>query len=360
MPSPLLHEVRLENFRCFAAAALQPGPATNLIIGENASGKTSLLEALYFLGRGSSFRASRTTPLVRHGASSASVFGIAECAGGDHRIGVQAAGAGVEIRIDGQPRGSRADLAQTLAVQLLDPAAHELIQGPPEARRRFLDWGVFHVEQEFLPAWQRYRRALQQRNAALRTGQRQAATAWDEQLVQSGEVVDLSRQHFLAALEPLVQDSAGRLLGHRVSLDYWPGWARDSGFAESLARNLETDLNLGVTGSGPHRADLRITVDERKARDSVSRGQEKLLVAALTVAQGKLVAQARGDRVILLVDEPAADLDRQRLARLVSELQGCGAQLFVTGLEDGVLPFSGPAAMFHVKQGQLSPVGPAR
>lgn len=353
MPPPLLQELRLDNFRCFPTAALHPEPATNLIIGENASGKTSLLEAVYFLGRGTSFRASRTTPLVRHGAGSASVFGIADFVGNPHRVGVQATGASVEIRIDGQPRGSRADLAEVLAVQLLDPMAHELIQGAPEGRRRFLDWGVFHVEHEFLPVWQRYRRALQQRNAALRSGQRSAAMAWDEQLLQCGQQVDQARQRFLAALEPLVQESAGRLLGHRVSMDYWPGWARDGSFAESLARNLEADLNLGVTGSGPHRADLRITVDDRKARDSVSRGQEKLLVAALTVAQGKLVAAARGDRVILLVDEPAADLDRHHLARLITELEQSGAQLFITCLEEGVLPLLAPATMFHVKHGQI-------
>jgi DNA replication and repair protein RecF len=355
MPPPLLHELRLDNFRCFPTAALHPEPGTNLIIGENASGKTSLLEAIYFLGRGTSFRASRTTPLVRHGAGSASVFGLADFLGSPHRVGVQATGASVEIRIDGQPRGSRADLAEVLAVQLLDPMAHELIQGVPEGRRRFLDWGVFHVEHEFLPTWQRYRRALQQRNAALRTGQRAAALAWDEQLIQCGELVDQARQRFLAALEPRVQASADRLLGHRVSMEYWPGWAKDSSFADSLARNLDSDLNMGVTGSGPHRADLRITVDDRKARDSVSRGQEKLLVAALTVAQGQLVAAARGDRVILLVDEPAADLDRQHLAKLVTELEQSGAQLFITGLEQGVLPLSGPAAMFHVKHGQIGP-----
>lgn len=355
MPPRLLHELRLDDFRCFASAALHPDPAANLIIGGNGSGKTSLLEAIYFLGRGSSFRASRTTPLVRYGAGSASVFGLADFAGSPHRVGVQATGASVEIRIDGQPRGSRADLAEVLAVQLLDPMAHELIQGAPEGRRRFLDWGVFHVEHEFLPAWQRYRRALQQRNAALRGGQRAAALAWDEQLVQSGEKVNEARQRFLAALEPLVQESAGRLMGHRVSMEYWPGWARDGSFADSLARNLDSDLNLGVTGSGPHRADLRIAVDDRKARDSVSRGQEKLLVAALTVAQGKLVAAARGDRVILLVDEPAADLDRHHLEKLVSELEQCGAQLFITCLEQGVLPLSAPVAMFHVKQGQVSP-----
>jgi DNA replication and repair protein RecF len=355
MPSPLLRELRLENFRCFASAALQVEPGTSLIIGDNASGKTSLLEAIYFLGRGTSFRASRTNPLIRHGVGSASVFGIADFAGSPHRIGVQAAGASVEVRIDGQPRGSRADLAEVLAVQLLDPMAHELVQGAPEGRRRFLDWGVFHVEHEFLPAWQRYRRALQQRNAALRLGQRSAALAWDEQLLQYAELVDQTRKRFLEALEPLVQDSASRLLGHRVSMEYWPGWARDSSFAESLARNLETDLNQGVTGSGPHRADLRITVDDRRARDSVSRGQEKLLVAALTVAQGKLVAAARGDRVILLVDEPAADLDQRHLALLVSELEQSGAQLFITCLEQGVLPLAAPAAMFHVKHGQVGP-----
>jgi len=349
-----IKELRLENFRCFPSATLAQTGAVNVIVGNNASGKTSLLEAIYFLGRGLSFRAARPGPMIRYGASEAVVFGLVSQGAREHRVGLQAAASNVEIRVDGQTRASRADLADVLAVQLLDPQAHELIQGAPEGRRRFLDWGVFHVEHSFLPDWQRYRRALQQRNAALRQGERIAALAWDEQLLDSAARVDQARQSFLAAFEPWVQESAARLLGHPVTLDYWPGWARSGSLAEALTRNLDSDLAMGTTSSGPHRADLRISVDERKARDAVSRGQEKLLVAALTVAQGQVVAAARGEPAVLLIDEPAADLDRQHLSLLIAELEQCGAQLFVTCLEQNALPLGQVSRMFHVEHGEVT------
>ncbi|MBL8200972.1 MAG: DNA replication/repair protein RecF [Chromatiales bacterium] len=350
-PAPVVAEVQLGSFRCFESATVQPAPGFNLVAGANGSGKTSLLEALYFLGRGTSFRASRAEAAIRFDADRATLFarlgvGLAS------RVGLEISRAdGLAIRVDGVP-GTRADLARALPVQILDPASHELVNGPPAGRRQFLDWGVFHVEHGFLPAWQRYRRALQQRNAALKT-RSPSAWVWDETLVAEGTLVDACRRRFLDALAQRVAVVGERLLGAQIDLAYQAGWAEGTALAEALAASRDRDLQLATSHVGPHRADIRITVRSRRARDSVSRGQEKLVAAALTLAQLELVAGARGQTVVLLVDEPGADLDREHLARLLTEVAAAPAQAFVTCLDPASMALPPGARAFHVEHAEV-------
>jgi len=349
---PVVTEVQLGSFRCFAAASLAPGAGFNLIAGANGSGKTSLLEALYFLGRGSSFRVARSEAAINFNADRCTLFarlGVGLTA----RLGLEVSRAeGLSIRVDGSP-GARADLARALPVQILDPASHELVSGPPAGRRQFLDWGVFHVEHAFLPAWQRYRRALQQRNAALRSRSMPAAWYWDESLAIDGEIVDACRRRVLEALGPDVQTAGERLLGTEIELSYHPGWPDGSSLAEALAGSRERDMQLATSTVGPHRADFRIEVQTRRARDTVSRGQEKLVAAALTLAQVELVARSREQTVVLLVDEPGADLDREHLARLLGVVAEAPVQSFVTCLDPATVTLPDSGRAFHVEHSEV-------
>lgn len=352
VPAPVIAEVQLGSFRCFDSISFQPGPGLNLVAGANASGKTSILEGLYFLGRGTSFRAARAEAAIRFDSDRATLFarlgvGVAT------RVGLEIARAGgLAIRVDGAP-GTRADLARALPVQILDPASHELVSGGPPGRRQFLDWGVFHVEPTFLPAWQRYRRALQQRNAALKSRSGSAAWVWDEALVADGTLVDACRRRFLDLLLPRVGLVGERLLGADIGLGYLSGWAEGTDLAEALAASRDRDLQMATSNVGPHRADIRISVRTRRARDTVSRGQEKLVAAALTLAQVELVAEARGQTIVLLVDEPGADLDRGHLTRLLQEVAAARAQTFVTSLDPGAVALPEGARAFHVEHGSV-------
>lgn len=349
VPGPVIVEVQLESFRCFETALLQPGPGFNLIAGGNASGKTSLLEALYFLGRGTSFRAARAEAAIRFEADRCILFARLG-AGHARRVGLEVSRSdGLAIRVDGVP-GTRADLARALPVQILDPASHELVSGPPAGRRQFLDWGVFHVEPAFLPAWQRYRRALQQRNAVLKTRNATGAWHWDDSLLGEGLVVDECRRRALALLQPRVKQVGERLLGAAVELSYQPGWAEGTGLAEALVGCRNRDLQMAASTAGPHRADFRITVRTRRARDTVSRGQEKLVAAALTLAQVELVAQSRAQTVVLLLDEPGADLDQEHLARLLTIVADAPVQSFVTSLDPAGVTLPEGARAFHVER----------
>lgn len=349
-------ELRLQNFRCFAQAELHPS-RLNLIEGGNASGKTSLLEALFVLGRGTSFRAARTDALIREGEAAAILYAAVGRPGGAvDKVGVEVSRhGGTTPRVNGAT-GTRATLAAALPVQLLDPASHQLVQGPPAVRRRFLDWGVFHVEPLFLDAWQRFRRALQQRNAALKEGRGEPAWAWDEALAEAGTQIAECRQRALAGLAPRAGELATAFTGEELSLRYVLGWPAELPLADALRAGRDRDLHLGSTQAGPHRADLRIELRARRARESVSRGQEKLVAAALTLAQVEAVSASRSGEAVLLVDEPGADLDRRHLARLLEAVWASPAQVFLTTLDSSQVPPPPGGRLFHVEHAEVRPL----
>lgn len=355
MSNPVISEIRLETFRCFESAVIEPGPDLNVIAGLNASGKTSLLEALFVLGRGTSFRSSKVDAAIQFGAEQFTVFGNIGH-GEVARVGVAVSrAAGLTVRIDGRT-GTRAELVRTVPVQILEPASHELINGPPSIRRQFLDWSVFHVEQPFLEAWQQYRRALQQRNAALKQHSNEAAWAWDGSLISAGLIVDQCRRQLVSRMLGPAQQLGLALLDAEIELKYRSGWAEGSDFGSALIAARDRDQQMSSTTVGPHRADLVITVRERRARDTVSRGQEKLVVAALTLAQMEVVSEALGRPVILLVDEPGADLDRNHLGKLLSAIVAAPLQAFITALEPDLFAMPPSVRLFHVEQGSVRPL----
>ena len=183
-----IRSFRAQDFRCLQSIEFEAAPNYNLVYGANASGKTSLLEALSYLGRGKSFRGAPTGSLVRHGQAEFVLVGKVLAAGRESTVGVRNGREGLEVRIDGDGQVGVAELAEALPLQVIDPAVHELVSGGPDGRRRFLDWAAFHVEHGFLAAWRRYRRALKQRNASLKQGD--GLEAWTQELVQAGERLD--------------------------------------------------------------------------------------------------------------------------------------------------------------------------
>lgn len=349
--APGYREIRLQDYRCFASAELELGPEANFFVGENGAGKTSLLEALFLCGRGSSFRTSRLDTAVRHGCQQLIVFGRLESDGRTRRLGVTVGReSGLVMHLDGQVC-SRQDLARENLSQILDPTSYSLIEGSPEDRRRFLDWTVFHVEPSFIGIWQRYRRALQQRNAALRTGALSVAWAWDDSIAELGASIDQLRSGTIAKVIPTVLSYAARLLPVEVEIRYLRGWPADLGLREVLERNRSRDAESGTTQSGPHRGDLQIYLDEHRARATASRGQEKLLAAAMTLGQLALVQEVTGYRGVLLIDELAADLDRGNVQRLEELIASTGCQTFATVLDPNLLSPSASARVFHVERG---------
>ena len=353
----MIRSFRASNFRCLESVEAEFRPGFNLVVGPNGSGKTSLLEALAYLGRGKSFRGATTANLVRHGSDEFVLFGRIENHGQRHSVGVRNSRAGLEVRVDGTSDGGAAALAAALPLQLIDPEVHNLVAGGPEHRRRYLDWIAFHVEHEHLAAWRRFRRALKQRNAALKS-RASAATirSWNAEFVALGADLDASRRRALEAVLESLGTFGQKLLNTALEFEYQQGWNKELDLEAALEEGLERDLQLGATQHGPHRADIKIRYDERLAKKLVSRGQQKLLASAMILAATDTAQASLGRPLALLMDDPAAELDAESLRRLMTAIEALGSQVIATSLDAGALGPPPGATMFHVEHGKLTSV----
>ena len=350
-------------FRNLRQVRIDCAPGLNLLIGPNASGKTSLLEALYFLGRGRSFRARFPRELIQTGAAAFRIVGVMSDNDGRHiPIGIERTLRELTARISGVPTRSLAELARQIPVLLLNPDSHRLLEDGPQQRRRFMDWGLFHAEPGFLETWRRYGVALRHRNAALRTGAAQRTVdAWDGELATAATVLGRWRETFCEALGGVLERLAGETLAaDGVRVDYRRGWPLEPperGFAEWLRIGRDQDRQQGYTRMGPHRADFVIHIAGRPPAEALSRGQQKLLVVALVLAQAELYQRHVGDACILLIDDLPAELDSANRARVIRTLATLNTQLFVTAIEPGLLDITAwrEAQIFHLRQGDLRP-----
>jgi DNA replication and repair protein RecF len=350
-----LAELRLRDFRNLESVDLVPGPGANLVVGGNGTGKTALLESIFFLGRGRSFRSSRSRPLIRVGSKGLSVYGrVVAQSGREHRLGIGLEGKERRIRIDGREGGRASELAEKLAMGVLVPQSHEILDRGPEVRRKLIDWGVFHVEPGYGGEVRRYLRALQQRNTCIKdhaSGQ----TGWDAVLAEAGEKVQAARAALVARLNPELARLGGELLGEALQLELRPGWPGGEGrLRRAIAESSAADRARHFTSVGPHRADLRVTSGTRFVRDFSSRGQQKLVVGAILIAIARVVSRERGEPMVFLVDDFASELDRASRERLWYQLRGLCCQCFLTGIDMSVLPSDSETRVFHVEHGALT------
>lgn len=354
-----LTRITATDFRCLHHVDVNPGEQINIITGDNASGKTSMLEAIYMLARGQSFRNNSARAQIRTGQDMFVLTGriLGEGSNNNKRIGVARAKTGsAQYRLDGDENTRRYDLVSTLPLQLIDPNLHRLMEQGPRHRRRFLDWGVFHVEHGFFTAWRHYCRALKQRNSALRRGGSIASIrAWHPELVKSASIIDKARVHYVSQLKAALPKSLMDLLqGDAPEITYLSGWSKTMSFQDSLEASIDTDRKMGHTQAGPHRADLRFRVGGVKAETHVSRGQQKILVCALLLAQTKLIYSTQHRRPVLLVDDLMAELGPNYQQAVLAEIKAQSIQAFLTTLNPDSFLLNVPdARMFHVEHGQV-------
>jgi DNA replication and repair protein RecF len=350
-----LCRLQVTDFRCLQSVALDLDSRFTLISGANASGKTSVLEAIYVLGRGRSFRTRRLDHLIRRGRERFIVFGEVEAFDRRVSLGVEGSATGVRAKLGGARANSLAELALLLPVQIIDPEIHRLIEEGPSRRRRFLDWGVFHVEPRFVEDWQRFQLALQQRNAALKSRQGRALVqAWDGDLERYGESLSAARKRYVDSLSAHAVTTTRNLLGMDLSLDYRQGWIRGLSLSDALKQSWTHDADSGATQVGPHRAELAIQLNDTGVKDRISRGQQKLLAAALLMAQVKLFPADSPVIPSLLLDDPAAELDNERLTRLISEVSEQSVQIIVTTLHPEFSEFGTPGRRYRIAEGNLT------
>lgn len=351
----------IHNLRVFQQADIELSATLNLFTGANAAGKTTILEAVHLLAAARSFRSTQLSDLLREGESVFRATGILQTPKGQRiPLGIERSRAGLIMKAAGQPVKKVSELAVWLPSQVIHPDSHLLISGGPKQRRRYLDWGLFHVEPSFFPEWQRYDRALRQRNAALKTGRfRQADQAWDPTLEQAAETIHRLRQAYVDQLSAVLPEFTRALSGDSVfGIEYQPGWDTGTPLAQVLAETLDRDRRRGFTCAGPHRAELVFTLDGRRAQHYVSRGQEKMLVIALILAQAELFSRRTGKACVILLDDLAAELDANHQQGLLDILRPMQVQLFITMVSAGGLTFDlwPDRKVFHVEHGAVREV----
>lgn len=355
-----LTRLHINTFRNINSAQLLPGDGLNLIYGRNGSGKTSVLEAIYFLGMGRSFRSHLSQRVINREADDLTLFAHLVKPEGELKLGLRRLRSGeTQVKMDGDKVKRLSVLADTLPIQVITPESFSLLFEGPKSRRQFIDWGAFHADKQFYIAWTNVRRILKQRNQLLRDeADYQTIQFWDKDFIRYGELVTDIRNQYVDSLNALLKGIIGEFLPQvDVKVSFTRGWDSKTDFAQLLENQYSRDLATGYTNGGPHKADLRLRVGNLPAQDALSRGQLKLLVCALRIAQGKLLKQQIDKNSIYLVDDLPSELDAQHRQLLLKQLTDTGAQVFVTAIEPAAIVDSlpkPPSKVFHVEQGRVT------
>lgn len=355
--SVLIKSLKINNLRNIKDALIEPVPELNIFHGDNGAGKTSVIESLVLLSKGKTFRNGHLGAIIGSDAPVSRVFAeILGPRGETHRLGLERGAEHWTGRKDGKDVNRISDLTVHLPFVLIEPNSHAVVSGPPETRRRLIDWGVFHVKHDHLETWRRYTRALRQRNAALRQGGADVAEALEAQLGTLGERLTRHREACVRELAELMKLTLAELSPGLppLAISYTKGWG-DGALREALAAARTQDLERGSTYAGPHRADLRLRMNGRSARDHLSRGEQKLVSAAVLLAQARNMC--RNDvRPMLFLDDIASEFDERHLGTILSAARQLQCQTWITGTDpDKLLRASaGESRMFHVKQGTIS------
>ncbi|RKR07302.1 DNA replication and repair protein RecF [Kushneria sinocarnis] len=363
-----LERLQLVNLRNLGRLDMAPGAGINLINGANGSGKTSLLEGIHILGLGRSFRTRQLRHAIAHDQPGLTTFG--RLAGNPPvPLGVERRrdADGLTMRLAGERVERIAELARHLPLQLINPDAFRLIEGSPGARREFLDWGVFHMKHDFFDVWRRARRALKHRNALLRHDRIDDRTLalWSHELARWSDTLDAMRSDYMARFVPVFEATLAELIEiPELTLRYQRGWDRERSLATLLEESVATDRQMKFTQQGPQRADLRLRVGRHPGVEVLSRGQQKLVVSAMKLAQGRLLEQQDEQRCIYLIDDLAAELDDRHRRGFCRLLEQMNCQTFLTSIDpdalEGYWHADTPIERFHVKQGRLEHAEGAR
>lgn len=357
--------VSLSHFRNLVDQKLEFSPKINIIDGKNGSGKSSLIESIYYLSVGKSFRSSKLDSIIEHSASSFTLFSVIEDdQRHQHKIGItREKNKTAIIKVDGEFVRSAVHLASLTPTLVIEPETFELLDGGPNNRRRYMDWGVFHVEHLFSDAWRRYTKSLKQRNTLLRRGRIDSAllAPWDSQMVDMADKIDNYRNNYIVSLVPVINDIL-KLLNQTMDVDisYYRGWDKKTDYKAVLEESVQRDIRSGYTHQGPHRADIRIKVGGRFADDVLSRGQKKILIFAMILAQGAFLNRISGRKSVYLIDDISAELDTEHRKNVCSYLEKLESQVILTAVDvDSVLPLfqkTTDLRMFHVEHGKVSHV----
>lgn len=330
-------QLKIHDFRNITFADIIPSSSFNFIVGNNGSGKTSFLEAIHMLGHGRAFRNQLASRIIQHDKSELALFSkIMSPTQQIHKVGLSKTRNGEnKIKIDNDEGFKLTDLAKLLPIQLITPEGFDLLIGGPKYRRAFVDWGCFHHYPEFISLWNNLRRLIKQRNALLKEANNyKQLLPWDKELVPIANRVGEIRNDYIKKIGPdILKTTLDFLPEYQLDCQFFQGWDSSTDYAEILPIHFERDKLLSYTTIGPHKADLKLRVNHVPVEALFSRGQLKLLMCALKLAQGEFYAQHTKQSCIYLIDDFASELDLTKRSLLATRLKATASQVFITAVE---------------------------
>ncbi|MEH6502701.1 MAG: DNA replication/repair protein RecF [Cycloclasticus sp.] len=350
-----LSEIHIKDVRNITSTQLQPSSKLNVIVGPNGSGKTSLLEGLYLLSRARSFRTHNIKKVISYEQKNLLVYAELNHRGVKNKIALKKDATETVIRINGKTEKKSSELSRYLLTHLIRPESQALLEGGAAIRRSFVDWGVFHVKHDFINTSKRYNQLLKQRNKLLKSKQFETLHSWNDKLAECGIMVASERERYIIRLEVELRLISKELLGEAdISIEYLKGWDKELTLSQALDKTRARDIQYGYTTMGAHKSDIRILVNNKLAQDFLSRGQMKLLVIALYLAQIKVMFERQAKSACVLLDDLAAELDANNFRKVMSFLVNLDIQVFVTTTNESLfLEYieSKGSKVFHVKHG---------
>ncbi|WP_115703183.1 DNA replication/repair protein RecF [Legionella sainthelensi] len=328
----ILTELKIHQLRNIISAHLELNSRFNFIFGPNGSGKTSVLEALYLLSCGHSFRTREISPIISHDHSSMTVFARGS---NEETISIQKSYSGAtQVKLNNQFCSTTSQLAYALPCQIFYSDLFQIIDAGPSVRRNLLDWGLFHVKHNYFALWKEYKRVLKQRNALLKIRAPSAQyIPWDKQLAQLAYQLHQLREDYFIQWEREFISVLNDLSELECTLKYYKGWdKKNSGktLEEILVENFESDRQRLYTQHGAHQADFIIEVNNTKAKHFISRGQQKIILISLKLAQGNLVTED----CLYLIDDLASELDDNHQRKIMSHLITRRGQYIITSISN--------------------------
>jgi DNA replication and repair protein RecF len=352
-----LNTLSIRNLRNISTADIQFSPTLNFFNGNNGAGKSSIIEAIYLLARAKSFRQANNKSLIRYGTEELMLYTEVQQEGNRlDKIGLRKQGSKTEIKLNGGHLTKLSDLVTTLTVSLITPQTHRIIEEGPENRRRLLNWGVFHVEHQYKNSILRFNRILSQRNSLLKSNSKDISV-WDMQLSQYADEINAQHKKYLKYWYSTVKElSRGISFLNTLKMSYSPGWDTSHSLLDILKEKIDIDRKRGYTTTGPHRADISITLNDRPAKEVLSRGQQKLLMIILLVSQSKILEKAAGEKAVILIDDLHSELDKESQEIILGKLENEKCQTVITSINSNrqlknIDSLS--AHMFHVEHGEV-------
>ncbi len=325
----------LENVRSLVKIRTSLHPHINIITGVNGSGKTSFLESIFLLGCGRSFRTRESESLISHGADYLTVY--AKTIDDQMLVIRKSLRSPTIMRINDSPCKAASELARFLPTQIFYQDIFQIIDSGPSVRRSLLDWGLFHVKQNYFDVWKNYRRALKQRNSLLRhRASVKELIPWNIILSELSHEIDVMRQEYIINLNEQFQKVLSDLSDIQCHLHYYKGWDRrgeNKSLDVVLSESLMVDLQYQYTRYGSHQAELMFSSGERKLKHYLSRGQQKIVLFALKIAQAQLLNRF----CIFLIDDLFAEFDSKHSQRLMTCILETKGQFFITCHESSLI-----------------------